>query len=224
MQGAALLALVLPGCVAVCCSLLQSVAVCCGVLRCVAVCCGVLQCVAMCCNVLQCGAVCCSVLQCVAVCCGSCSVLQRVVVQCATVCCSVLQCAVVCCNVLQCVAECCSVLQRVAACCSVVQRGVFSKVCCKVVFHSSYTGRVANMHRISKVQVFSRKRAAKKRAPLRKMTYQDKASYGSSPRCSKYSSELTFENSHRGNRASTIFLKWQPTTQLNVLHDCRFDY
>jgi len=212
----------------------------------------------MCCNVLQCVTVWCSVLQCVAVCCSVLRQLQCLAACCSAVCYSVLQCAAVCCSVLQCVAVCCSVLQvlqRVAACCSVVQRGAFSKVCCKVVLHTAYTGntlqhtathcntlqhtatahckvvlhtaytgRVANMHRIPKVQVFSRKRAAKKRAPLRKMTYQDKASYGSSPRCSKYSSELTFENSHRGNRASTIFLKWQPTTQLNVLHDCRFDF
>ena len=53
----------LPLCVAVCCSVLQFVAVCCSVLQCVAVCCSVLQCVAVCCSVLQCVAVCCSVLQ-----------------------------------------------------------------------------------------------------------------------------------------------------------------
>jgi len=71
-----------PGCIAVCCSVLQCVAVGCSVVQCVSVCCSVVQwvfsvlhrhsisqpgCVAACCIVLQCIAVCCSVLQCVAI-------------------------------------------------------------------------------------------------------------------------------------------------------------
>jgi len=45
-----------------CCRVLYCVAVCCSVIQSVAVCCSVLQCVAVCCSVLQCDVVCCRVL------------------------------------------------------------------------------------------------------------------------------------------------------------------
>jgi len=70
-------------------------------------------CVAVCCSVLQCVAVCCSVLQCVAVFCSVISVLQQVEVCCLrhSECMSrmfVLQCVAVCCSVLLQHSECMS--------------------------------------------------------------------------------------------------------------------
>jgi len=57
-----------------------------------------------------------------------------------------------------------------------------------------------------KLQVFFRKKATNYRALLRKMTYEDKASYDSTPLCSELtygnSCGLTFENVRAGGRHS----------------------
>ena len=99
-----------------------------------------------------------------------CSVLQYV-----AVCCSVLQCVAVCCSVLQCDAVCCSVLQCVAMCCSVLQSHM---TCAYQNNHLSLQNPCVRWFRI----IFC-KRATKYMALLRKMTYKDKTSYGSSPPC-----------------------------------------
>ena len=55
-----------------------------------------------------------------------------------------------------------------------------------------------------KLQVSFRKRATNYGALLQKMTHKDKASYGSVPPCSIFSSELAFENFYH-----TLFAKFQ---------------
>ena len=110
-----------------------------------------------------------------------------IVLQCVAVCCSVLQCVAVCCSVLQCVAACCSVLQCVAVClygsgrtmCVVLDVGV----CVVVDIGDRVTYRVAKTQGCLKLQVIFRKRAINYRALLRKITYQNKAPYGSSAPC-----------------------------------------
>ena len=47
-----------------------------------------------------------------------------------------------------------------------------------------------------KLQVISRKRATNYRAHLRKMTYKDKASYGSPPHCTNQCSKQTHTQTH----------------------------
>jgi len=85
------------------------------------------------------------------------------------VCCSVLQCVALCYSALQSVAVCCSVLQCVSMCCSGLQSSV----------GKGWRRPIGCL----KVQVIFRKRATNYRALLRKMTYEDKASNGSSPPC-----------------------------------------
>ena len=142
-----------------------------------------MQRVAVCCSVLQCVAVCCS-LQCVAV-------LVRVF-------CSVLQCVAVCCSVVQRVAvsysvQCC---ERVAMCCSscegLLQVRCTGPVCgyvdsYRAVCNAGWRRPIGCL----KLQVIFRKRAVNYRALSWKMTYKDKASYGSSPQCTSCS---TFAN------------------------------
>jgi len=127
----------------------------------------VLQCVAVCFSVMKCDAVHRSVLQCNAACC---SVLQYV-----AVCCSVLQCIAACYSVLQCGAVYCSVLQCVAVCCT-------SLPASKPSTWNEYTGW-RSLIGCLQLQVILHKRATNYRALLHKMTYEDKASYDSTPLC-----------------------------------------
>ena len=77
-----------------------------------------------------------------------------------------------CCNIYV-LTECCNIFV-LTECCNIYGfTGSFAKDC-------SY--RVAKMHRM-KLQVSFRKRATNYRPLLRKMTYNDKASYRSSPLC-----------------------------------------
>jgi len=79
-------------------------------------------------------------------------------------------------SLVPCVAVCCRVLQRDAVCCSVLQ--------C-VAERCSDTGwrRLTGSPRL---QIISNKRATKYRSLLRKITYKDKGSYESSPRCIRH--------------------------------------
>ena len=91
------------------------------------------------------------------------------------VCYSVLYCVALCCSVMHCGALCCSVLQLY---CSVLQRVVLSA---ELHFGTGWRRLVGCL----KVQIIFRKRATNYRALLRKMTYEDKSSYDSTPPCIK---------------------------------------
>jgi len=106
---------------------------------------------------------------------------------------SALQCVAVCCSVLQCVAVCCSVLQCVA-CMSLLHTP-------RSVFVSKGWQRLIGC---LKLQVIFRKRATNYRALLRKMTYEDKPSYASSPPCMCVCLSLCVSAGERGG--GTLFL------------------
>ena len=148
----------------------------------------------MCCSELQCVAVSCSVLQCVAVWCLKRCIGDSIV----AVCCSVLQCVAVCCSVLQCVHLLCARCLKRCIGDSIVShtskrhvtfistsrhvsiRHVTTHIC------MSHTRLLTGRQKFigcPKSQVIFRERATNYRALLRKMTYKDKASYGSSPPC-----------------------------------------
>ena len=119
---------------------------------------------------------------------------------------SVVQFVVVRCTAWHIVAQHCSALQGVAACCSVccrvccsvccrVRCCVCCSACCSVLLFTQMP--LLHLHKqvprtrtgwprpvgCLKLQVIVCKRATKYRALLRKMTYKDKASYGSLPPC-----------------------------------------
>jgi len=96
--------------------------------------------------------------------------------------CSKLWCVAACCSMLQCVAVCCRVLQCVAVYCSVslnlrVRRPRVAE-CSKEEDNAA----ALSIHEDMCVCIF-RKIATNDRALLRKMTYKDQASFGSSPPC-----------------------------------------
>jgi len=194
-------------CVVVCCNVLQCIAVCCSVLQCVAVCCSVLQRVAVCCGVLQCAAVSCSVLQCVAVCCSGTWPIQSIFI-CHTcllhTCIHTTSTFVYGAWLIQ--SKFAWVTWLSHTCTHVTSRftrGIWliqSKFACsKWPFLSGIAygtwiidkcALVTGWRRpiwCLKLQVIFHKRATNYRALLQKMTYKDKASYGSLPSCTSIS-------------------------------------
>jgi len=82
--------------------------------------------------------------------------------------------------------------------------------------------RVAKMHRCLKFQVSFRKRATNYRALLRKTTFNDKASYGSSPTCILGSPDRSLE--WRGLRLLTWKLECNFGDSRENLFDMHGDY
>ena len=81
-----------------------------------------------------------------------------------------------------------------------------------------------------KLQVIFRKRATNYRALLRKMTYEDKASYDSTPPCTKHGYRADFREMLPGKREiqrllprQAIFVD-QLAAQFTTEHDCKADF
>jgi len=164
-------------------------------------------------DTLQCLAVGCSVLQCIAVSCSRIwfrhiyilmylwdmthSYARHDTLQCVAVSCSVLQYVAVCCSVLQCVAVCCSVFTILIHTHDTTRCGaqkafwMYDRVifwqwrCLAADIHMGHTGWWRLIGCL-KLQVIFRKRATNYRALLWKTTYEDKASYDSTPPCNSF--------------------------------------
>ena len=103
-------------------------------------------------------------------------------------CCSVLQCAAVCCSITLRVSEgtfTATTLQRPAAHCNTLHH---SATHCTTLHQTVFRAEDAGWQRLIaclKLQVIFRKRATNYMTLLRKLTYEDKASYDSTPPCIK---------------------------------------
>jgi len=161
----------------------DAAAVGCSVLRCVAVC---WQCVAVCCSMLQCVAVCCSVLQCVAFIGAKALFLCHDLVERDTL----LECEALLewkntpthmiTNYRSLLEE--SPIKETAFPCVILVPKLFQTKSIPFGIQCPCTGW-RRLIGSPKLQIIFHKRATNYRSLLRKMTYEDKGSYASSPPC-----------------------------------------